>query len=193
MTQVFNIAFFEHIKILVVGILLYAIIYSFLKKASVLGSDDKVNSLVALLSAIIVSFSGVATYVVSYATNWFFIIFFILFLIIVLLLFLGAEWSTVADITKKNSKTIFVVLLLVFSVILVKGFFAVNNSFDLNEPPNSNYNVDASFNTGVDDITNSEVNENMVDSIKETMQSDIAGVAFFLLIIGGAIYLIGRK
>ena len=65
----FAAGLFEHLKIFFVAVLIYVIIYATLKKIQVLGSDDKVNALIALFSAIIVSFSGVVTYAVSHAIN----------------------------------------------------------------------------------------------------------------------------
>lgn len=188
MADIFAIGFMENLKVFFVAVLMYAIVYAMLLKLEVFG-DKKVNSLIALLSAIIVSFTGVLTYAVAYAINWFFIIFFILFLMVVLLLFLGVGMGEITGVVKNKIKIIMIVFLLLFSVILLKGFFAVNNTFDLNEPLNNSYDVDASFNTGVDDITNSEIDESFWDMFN--IDSDLLAAILFLAGIGGFVLLMG--
>lgn len=188
MADIFALGFLENLKVFFVAVLMYALVYAMLLKLEVFG-DKKVNSLIALLSAIIVSFTGVLTYAVAYAINWFFIIFFILFLMMVLLLFLGVGMSDITKISKDNSKLIMIVFLVLFSVIIVKGFFAVNNTFDLNEPQNNSYDVDTSFNTGVDDITNLEIDESFWDRFN--VDSDLIAAVLFLIGIGAFVWLMG--
>ncbi len=181
---IFAIGFLENLKVLFVGILIYAIIFAMLKNINIFGDDNKINSLIALLAAVIVSFSGVVTYAVSYAINWFVIIFFILFLLIVILLFLGVKMSDITDQATKNGKTIVIVFGVLFFIILIKGFFALNNTFDLNEPPVDQYDVDASFNTGVDDITNTEINNDGFWDRFFNVDSDLVAAVLFLIVIG---------
>ncbi len=191
MAEVFAIGFIENLKVLFVGILIYAIIFAMLKQIKILGEDPKVNSLVALIAAIIVSFSGVVTYAVSYAINWFIIILFLVFLLMVLLLFLGVDMKAITGQVTKNSKPILIAFVILFSIIFFKSFFAVNNSFDLNDPQNDSYDVDASFNTGVDDITNKEINEGFFDKLFSIIDKELFSAVLFLVAIGIFIIIIG--
>lgn len=190
--EVFNIAFIEYFKVFITAILIYAIVFALLRKLEVLGEDSKIDSLIALLTAIIVSFSGVATYAISYAINWFVIIFFIVFLLIIILLFLGVKMGDVTSVVKDNAKPIVIAFAIVFLIIVVKSFFALNNAYDLNDPIDNAYDVDASFNTGVDDITNTDVNENALEEWWDSVDSDLIGAILFLIVIGVFVIIIGR-
>lgn len=189
MAEIFAIGFLENLKVLFVGILMYVIIYALLTKLKILGDKQPtINALVALLTAVIVSFSGVVTYAVSYAINWFVIIFFIVFLLIVLLLFLGVDMGAVTKTATGNAKPIMIAFGILFLVIIFKSFFALNNSFDTNNPQNDSYIIDASYNTGVDDITNAQIDK----SIFSNLDSDIVSAAMFLLVIGIFVIFMGR-
>lgn len=183
----FSMSFFDYSKIIIVSILLYAIIFAMLKKVAFF-DDPKVNSLVALLSALLVSFSGIVTYVVSYAISWFAIIFFIAFVIILILLFLGVNFDDIKGML--NPKIVGGILGVLFLLILVKGFFGLNNAFDINDPQENVYEVDTSFNTGVDDVTNVEVESE--DSFLDDLDSELVGSVLFLLVIGVFVLLIGK-
>jgi len=182
-----GLSFFEPIKILFVALLIYALMFAMLKKIGIFDGHEGVNAIIALLATIIVSFSGVVTYAVSYAINWFVIIIFIVFLMMVLMLFLGVKPGDIASQVTKNGKVIMIVFFILFSIILVKSFFAINNTFDNNEPQNNSYNVDTSFNTGVDDVTNKDLNKNFWDNI----DSDLLSSVIFLIVLGGFVMLIG--
>lgn len=189
--SIFAIGFLENIKVFFVAILMYAIVFSILKKIQVFGEDNKVNSLVALVSAVIVSFSGVVTYAVSYAISWFFIILFIVFLLIVILMFLGVNMGDITSSVKTNSKIIVYVFLALFAIILIKSFFALNNSFDSNNPNVDDYEIDTNFNTGIDDTYLEEGEEREVTFDFE-YDSDLFGIALFMLIIGVFVVFLGR-
>jgi len=191
MTSVFNMGFMEYSKIAITGVLIYAIIFVLLKKIKVFGENEKMSSLIALLTAVLVSFSGVVTYAVSYMINWFTIILFVVFLLVVLLMFLGVDSTTIGTAMKNNKTTIMIVFFILFAVIMGKSFFAVNNSFDNNEPLNDSYTIDTSFNTGVDDITNKEVEKGWFQNLWSSMDPELLGVVGFLLIIGVFVMLIG--
>ena len=191
--QIFALGFLENIKVLFVGILVWALIFAVLKKIDIFGGNDKVNSLLALLSAIIVSFSGVVTYAISYAINWFFIILFIVFLIMVFLMFLGVSGGEIAGLAKDNIKPLMVAMVLVFLVILTKGFFAVNNAHDLNDPIEDQYEIDASFNTGIDDITNQEIDGGSFFDSVGGIDSDLLSASLFLLVIGVFVMFVGKS
>ncbi|MDA3856485.1 MAG: hypothetical protein PF569_09595 [Candidatus Woesearchaeota archaeon] len=191
MAEIFAIGFLENLKVLFVGILMYVIIYALLTKLEVLGEKkETINALVALLAAIIVSFSGVVTYAISYAINWFVIIFFIVFLLMIIFMFLGVDAGkiTAQVIKKENAKIILIAFALLFLVIVVKSFFALNNSFDINNPQNDSYIIDTSYNTGVDDITNTEIDTGVFSNI----DSDVVSAVMFLLVIGVFVILMGR-
>lgn len=191
-TEIFNIAFIEYVKIFVTAILIYAIIFALLRKLSVLGEDAKIDSLIALLTAVIVSFSGVATYAISYAINWFVIVFFIAFLIIVLLLFLGVKMGDVTKTITKNMKPILIAFGILFGIVLIKSFFALNNTFDTNEPTIDPYEIDASFNTGVDDITNKEIDDGWFSSFWNSIDSELLGAVLFLIALGIFVIILGK-
>lgn len=184
-SEIFAVGFIENLKVLFVGIMIWAITFSLLVRSEILGGHHnmKINNLVALLAAVIVSFSGVVTYAISYAINWFIIIIFIVFLMLTLLYFLGVKPGDVASQATKNGKTIVIVFGVLFLIILVKGFFALNNTFDTNNPPSDQYSIDTSFNTGVDDITNSQINPSFWDRFFN-VDSDLVAAALFLLVIG---------
>ena len=191
MADVLNPQFLSYFKVVLVGLFIYVVIFALLKNIKIFGEDDKINSLIALLSAVIVSFSGgVATYVVGYQINWFFIIFFPIFLLVVLLMFLGVKMSDITGQVTKNGKTIVVVFLVLFAIIFIKGFFALNNQFDVSNPPDDVYDVDASFNTGIDDVTNSQIevnNKGVWNWFEDVFDSDLFAAAIFLIVIGGVV------
>ena len=184
---VFSMTFFEYAKILIVALLLYAIIFAMLKKVAFF-DDPKVNALVSILSVLLVSFSGIVTYIVTYAINWFAIIFFIAFVVILLLLFLGVSLDDIKSMI--NPKIVGGILGILFLIIVFKGFFGVNNTFDLSNPQENPYDVNTSFNTGVDDVTKVDVESttNFLDSL----DSELVSAVLFLLIIGVFVILIGK-
>lgn len=173
-------------KMIIVGIMLYAIVYMTLKKMAFVG-NDKVAALISFLSILIVSFTGILTYVVSYAVTWFMIIFIIVFCIGILLVFLGIPISEAQGMV--NKKVIFGAIGLIFLIILLKGFFGLNNAYDLNEPQQNPYDVNTEFNTGVDDITNQEQDTSWFENFY--IDSELLGIVGFFLLIGAAIYFIG--
>ena len=181
----------EIFKIIISAILIYAIIFAMLKQIKIFGEHSKVDSLVALIAAIIVSFSGAVTYAISYAINWFVIIIFIIFLFLVVIMFLGVKPDKIAQTSSENSKAILIAFIILFLGILLKGFFAVNNAYDINNPQNDPYEVNTDFNTGTDDLILKEGEEITIEN-KFDFDSDLIGVAGFLLIIGIFVLLIGR-
>ena len=191
MGSIFNMGFMEYSKIAITGVLIYAIIFVLLKKIKVFGENEKMSSLIALLTAIIVSFSGVVTYAVSYMINWFTIILFVVFLLMVLLLFLGVKATDISKLMGDNKKIIITVFFILFAVILGKSFFAVNNSFDNNDPMNNSYTIDTSFNTGINDITNKDINEGWFQKLWNNIDPELLGVVGFFIIIGIFVMIIG--
>lgn len=189
MVEAFTPGFIEHFKIIITAVLVYAIIFALLKKLEIFGDSPKVNAVIALASAIIVSTTGVAAYSISYAINWFVIIFMVIFLLIVLLLFLGMDFGTITEATKNNSKIIVIAFLILFGIVVVKGFFALNNAFDTSNPQNDSYKVDTSANTGVDDITG-ESGTGWFSSFN--IDSELLSAVAFLLILAGLVLFLGR-
>jgi len=194
----FSSIFIERFKIIISAILIYVVIYALLVKIKPFGADSKVNSLIALLSAIIVSFSGVVTYAIMYAINWFVIIFFIIFLAMVLMMFLGVKPADISNaVSGKTALYIGGAFALLFLVILVKSFFALNNSFDTQNPQIDQYNVDTTYNNGFSDKNlNSNENSNNYNSNtgffdKLTANKDLLYIVLFLVGIGIFIILIG--
>ncbi len=173
-------------KMLIVGLMLYVVVYMMLKKFAFL-DNDKVSALVSFLAVLIVSFTGVLTYVVSYAVTWFMVIFIVIFFIFIILVFLGIPISEAQSML--NKKVIFGAIGLVFLIIVLKGFFAVNNVYDLNNPQEDPYEINSEFNSGLDDITNQESDSSWFDNF--SLDSDLIGVVLFMLLIGGAIFFIG--
>ena len=190
MADIFNVAFLENFKILIAAILIYALVFALLKKLAIFGDSGPVNSLIALMSAIVVSFTGVVSYAISYAINWFVIIVFVIFLIMILLMFVGIDFETIAGAAKNNSKVIFWVFLGLFAIIILKSFFAVNNTFDINNPPEDSYDVDTSFNTGMDDITNEDTG--WFGNLFSSIDSDLVAIALFLGVLGIFVFIIGN-
>ena len=187
MNEIFNAGFVEHLKIFFVAILIYAIVYALLKKLSILGENSKIDSLIALMTAVIVSFSGIASYSISYAINWFVIIFFILFLLMMVLMFLGVSMGDVTKTTKDNIKPILIAFVLLFGIILVKSFFALNNLYDTSNPQEDQYAINTSFNTGVDDMASSEGSWGIFESIDPDLISAalfLTGIGIFIMILG---------
>lgn len=186
--MVFEINYLINFKVFFVAILIYVIIFTLLKKLQIFSSDEKTSSLIALITAIIVSFTGILTYTVTYAITWFAVILFVAFLIFILMSFMGVKIEDIHALFNKNSKIVLIVFLLLFSIIFIKSFFALNNSFDLSNPNNDSYAVNSSFNTGVDDIDNGK-SSSFFQSLN--IDSDIVSAAAFLLLIGGFVMLIG--
>lgn len=187
--DVFNIAFLEHFKVLIVGILIYAIVFALLRKMAILGEDAKVNSLIAFITAIIVSFSGVVTYAVSYAITWFVVILFVVFLLLIILMFLGFDLQKdITDKVKDHGKTIAIIFLVLFVVIFVKSFFALNNTFDSSNPQNNSYAINTQMNTGVNDM----VGEGDDSSFFSNIDPDLLSAVIFLIAVGIFVIVIGR-
>lgn len=190
--EIFAIGFLENLKVLFVAVLIYALVFALLKKVKLFEGSDKINSLIALLSAIIVSFTGVVTYSISYAINWFIIIFFIVFLGMLLLLFLGVSFDDIASASKGKAKFILIAFGVLFLIIFLKSFFALNNTFDTSDPMNDSYAVDPSFNTGVNDITGVELQDGWYYTPFGYIDKDLVSAVLFLLVIGAFVFLIGR-
>jgi hypothetical protein len=180
-------------KIVVVAILIYVIIYALLKKIKIFGESDAVNGLIGLTTAVIVTFSGVVTYAVIYAVNWFLIIFFIIFLIIALLLFLGVKFEDIAALVSDYKKAVFAIFFILFIVIFFKSFFALNNTFDTSEPPESEYDIDTSANIGYDDVIEGEDFQPEKTLLKSILTSDLFASFMFLLILGILVMIVARS
>lgn len=181
--QIFNIGFLENFKVFIVAILIYAIIYSVLKTVKPFGDNKSVDAVIALVSAIIVSFSGVISYSVSYAINWFVILFFILFLLLVLLMFLGIKPEDIASVSTKNAKPIIIAFIIVFSVIILKSFFALNNAFDTSNPQNDSYAINTTMNTGFGDVA-SDSQKGFFGELFANVDRDLLSAVLFLVILG---------
>lgn len=176
----FSLSFFEQIKVLLVALLMWAIIFALLKTKSPF-DDDKINATIAFLSAIIVSLSGVVGYVITYSSSIFGIILFISFLVIIIMSFLGIK---IEDL-KINPKIIGGVIGVIFLVVLIKGFFGINNEFmveNYNNPEFDSKQVNTNPNLGYGEIDTSS-GFGIIDKIK-SMDSDLISAIFFLLIIG---------
>lgn len=190
MAEIFNVTFLNYMQILIVSILIYAIIYAIIRKINVFGEKKEVSAVIAFMSAIIVSFSGVVTYAVTYAINWFVIIIFIIFLMLVILMFLGLKFDDITPVVKKNSKFIVIGFFILFSVIIFKSFFALNNNFDISNPPQDDYTVNTSYNTGVDDIAGKD--NTFLQDLFLSIDKDIWASVLFLLILGIFVFFLGK-
>jgi len=188
MVETFTLSAFENFKILFVAILMYVLIYALLKHIQIFGDDKKVSSLIALISAIIVSFTGILTYLVSYAINLFAIIMFITFLIILLLRFVGVKFDDIAKQASDNKKVILIGLLIIFSIVFLKGFFGVNNAFDTSNPQEDAYDVNTELNVGYDDVMPEESQYFWEDW---NFDEDMVSAAIFLSIIGILVMFVG--
>ena len=191
MAEVFGIALLEPFQFFVAAVLIYVIIFMLLKKVGLFGDEHGVNALIALLATIIVSFSGVLTYAVSYAVNLFTILLIIFFLVMLLLLFLGVKEDSIGTLFSGRIKLVIGILVLLFAVIFFKSFFALNNTFDTSSPSEDPYIIDPSFNTGVDDITGQQIDEHFFWGL--SFDSELVGVALFFIVLGAVILLIGRR
>lgn len=182
----FSLGFFENIKILLVAILMWVIIFALLKTKSPF-EDDKINASIAFLSAIIVSLSGVVTYVITYSASIFGIVLFISFLIIILMSFLGVN----LDDLKINPKIIAGVICVIFLTVLINGFFGVNNEFDPEDyeqnQQNSTEEINTNPNIGFGEIETSE-KPTIIERIKN-FDSELTSAIIFLLLIGAVILL----
>ncbi|MCA9486785.1 hypothetical protein H6501_00565 [Candidatus Woesearchaeota archaeon] len=191
--SIFAEGFLEYAKILVAALFIYAITFGLLKKVQVFGDDNRLNSLIALLAAIIVSLSGVVSYTVSYAINWFTIIFVFLFLGMLIFLFLGVEMKTISSTMTSKAKWILAIVVLLFLVIFLKSFFALNNTFDSSNPSDDPYQIDPSFNTGVDDITGADSGDGFLSWLSNLfggISTDFLAAMFFLLVLGGFVLML---
>lgn len=177
----FSLGFFENIKILLVAILMWAIIFALLKTKSPF-DDDKVNATIAFISAIIVSLSGVVTYVITYSASIFGIVLFVSFLVIILMSFLGVK----LDDLKINPKIIGGIIGLIFLIVLINGFFGVNNEFNPQSYNQNQQNVTQEVNTNPN-IGFGEMETNDKPSIIErikNLNSELTSAIIFLLLIG---------
>jgi len=190
-SQIFTIGFLENFKVFIVGILIYAIIYSLLKTVKPFGDNKSVDSVIAFVAAVIVSFTGVVTYSVTYAINWFVIIFFILFLLLVLLMFLGVKPVDIAKVAHNNAKPIVIAFFIVFAIILIKSFFVLNNTFDTNNPQNNSYEVNTQINTGFNDVVSNDTKKGLMNYLFGDLDKDLLSAVLFLIIIGVFIIFMG--
>jgi len=188
--QIFNISFLENFKVFIVAILIYAVVYSLLKTVKPFGDNKSVDAVIALVSAVIVSFTGVVTYSVSYAINWFVILFFMIFLMLVLLMFLGIKPADIASSTKHNAKPIVIAFFIVFSIILLKSFFALNNTFDTSNPQNNSYDINTKMNTGLGDVA-SDNQRGVLSELFGNVDKDLLSAVLFLVILGVFIMFMG--
>ncbi len=174
------LGFTDYMKILIVAIFIYVLIYAILKKVALI-SDEKINAVLALLAAVIVSFSGVVTYAVSYAFNLFAIILIIMFVIVFLLMFLGVKLDEIGKMV--NMKVVAGVLILIFLVVFAKSFFALNNEFE-DGKTNSTLDVNTSTNYGAEIDIPEEKFLNVSD--------DTWAMFLFFLVLGIFVILIGK-
>ena len=188
--MVYDLSYLMNFKIFLVAILLYVIIYTLLKKMEIFGDDKNVTALISFISVIIVSLTGVLTYAVAYALNLFILIIFILFLIFLLANFTGVKLSDIYSISKSNSKAILIAFLVIFSIIFLKSFFAVNNTYDISNPQNDSYAINTSLNTGVDDMVDTKKVESFFGRLN--IDSDILSSVLFLITIGVFVIIIGK-
>lgn len=180
-------------KICAAAVFVYVIVYAILLKLELFGKDGKMMyALLALVTAVVVSFSGVVTYSLSYAVNWFTILIMIIFVIMVILLFLGVKMEEIAKFASENRKVLIGVFILLFSVILIKSFFALNNTFDTSNPQNDSYAINTQFNTGVDDTVPAGTPEK-VQSFLSRVDSDLVGVTLFLILLGVVVMFVSKK
>jgi hypothetical protein len=185
--MVYTADFLMSFKIFFAAIFLYVLIFALLSKIKIFGDNKKVYAIIAFISAIFVSFSGVLAYTLLYAITWFSVIITILLLIFIIMLFTGIKLSDIEKFFSGNTKTVFIVIAVLFLIIFVKAFFVLNNSFDTSNPPNSTYDVSTQFNTGVDDvITQKEKDSFMNFHISDEMLSSI----IFLLMMGIFVFLL---
>ena len=99
--------------------------------------------------------------------------------------------DTVTSVTKDNAKYIFWFFGIVFGLLIVKSFFALNNAYDINNPQEDKYAVDTSFNTGVDDVTGQD-GASTWKRIKASVDPDLFSAVLFLIGIGIFVIIIGR-
>lgn len=173
--EIFGSGIFEGAKVLLVALLMYVIIFAILEKIQVLGTDKKINSLVALLSAIIVSFSGLVTYAITYAINWFVIVLFVIFLMMFLMMFLGVNSSNIAE--QASKKPVIIGIGVVFFLLLLFVF------------------AQGYLSSQADSSESEETN--IIDSIIDffsfaSIDNDLFAAFLFLLVIGIVVIFIGR-
>ena len=125
----------DFLKFVLSGLLIFFLLYSLLKKFSILGESDIVNTSVAVLATLLLSFSGIMSFVIASSLNIFFLLFFVFFLIMVLLLFLGFKFEDITSIFKgKISKNILIGILILFFLVIIAGsFFNINNYFQTSQ------------------------------------------------------------
>jgi hypothetical protein len=187
-----DIATWSFLKLAAAAVFVYVLVYAILLKLKILGDNKGMSAVLALITAVIVSFSGVVTYSLSYAVNWFTILLFTFFLIMVILLFLGVKAEEIAKFASDNRKVLLGVFILLFSVILIKSFFAMNNSFDTSNPQADAYKINTEFNTGVDDTVPKGTSDKFF-SYFSNIDKDLIAVVLFLIILGIFVALVGRK
>jgi hypothetical protein len=176
-----NLTFLESFKILFSAMFLYVIIFLTLLKTKIFGDDKKVYSFIALISAIIVSFTGVFTYTLMYSITWFSIIITVLFIIFLIATFVGIKLEDINTLLSNKKGLIIGILGVFFLIIFIKSFFALNNAYDINNPQNDSYEVNTEFNTGIDDFSENK-KENFFENLN--IDKDILSSVIFLIILG---------
>ncbi len=137
-----SLVFFENLKFIFTAVMIYAIVFGILKKVNWI-NDQKINSVIALMAAIIVSLTGVVTFSLFYSVRLFSILITLIFFIIVTISFTGIEFRNIAN-SKIGKYTIIGLTILVFFILFLKSFSALNNS-----ELKGSQEIDTSFNVGV--------------------------------------------
>lgn len=168
----------DNFHIIFTAVIIYALIYAMLSQTQII-KDKRVSSVIALLAAIIVSLTGVVSFSIFYGLRLFAIIAMIFFLIILLVSFVGFDFKSDIIGEGKGKYIIVGIIGLLFFLVLVKSFFALNNS-ELNENQNAS-EINTSVNVGVDtNITGINIKPEIWSSF------------LFLLVLGIFVIFIGR-
>lgn len=193
MVEAFTLGYLQNMQILFVAIIIFAIIFAILKKIQLFGDNDRVNGVIALVSAIIVSLTGVITYTITYAINYAVVVLFFVFLVLLMLMFMGVKMSDLEGVmTGKFGKWFAVLFVLIFGIILLKGLSAVNNLFDTNNPQDDPYLVNTEFNTGTDDVFGEQAGDGFFDWISQFVDPDMFWALAFLGVLLIFVFVLGR-
>jgi len=123
MATFLDIGIFQHINIVFVFILVFAIVYALLEKGKPFGDNKGLHGIIAIAIAFILIISNISVALVNFFTSWFVVLFlFIVFSLFVLRIFGAGEKETLSLLKDSQFYPYLIVLIV---IILIAGLATV--------------------------------------------------------------------
>ena len=103
MATLLNLDFMKNFAGIFTFLLVFTLVFALLEYKKILGDHKGINGLVALSIAVLVSISGTATQIISFAAPWFVVLFFfIIFLLLAFTIFGAGEKDFMSVLTRNG-------------------------------------------------------------------------------------------